>query len=165
MLSIQSLSGNHNRNEFDCGRRELDEWLTRYARQHQERDLSQTFAAVDLSAPGKILGFYALTACEVVTQELPVKMAAKLPRRAPGIKLGRLAVDVAMQKKGLGEHLLVDAITRTCAVRTQIGVHALFVDAMDDSAAAFYRKYGFLPFPDSPLKLVMPLGKICMALS
>lgn len=160
MLTIQSLSGNHDRKKFDCGRAELNEWLHRYARQHQERGISQTFVALELNAPGKILGYYALTACEVVTAELPREMGRKLPRKAPGILLGRLAVDLTVRGQGLGDFLLADAITRTCNVKHNVGVHALFVDAIDDKAAGFYRKYGFRAFPDSPSRLVLPLEGI-----
>ena len=161
MLRIQSLSGNHDRKEFDCGKPELNEWLSRFARQHQERDISQTFVAVDPAFPSKILGFYALTACEVVTEELPPEIAARLPRKAPGVRLGRLAVDRSVQRQGLGELLLVDALNRSCETRKHVGVFALFVDAKDEQAVAFYEKYGFRAFPDSPKTLVLPLAKAC----
>lgn len=161
MLTIQSLSGNHDRKEFDCGKPELNEWLSRFARQHQERDISQTFVAVDPDFPSKILGFYALTACEVVTEELPAEVAAKLPRKAPGVKLARLAVDRSVQRQGVGELLLMNAITRTCETRKHLGIFALFVDAKDQGAVAFYEKYGFRAFPDSPKTLVLPLAKAC----
>ena len=161
MLTIRSLSGNHKKSEFDCGRAELNEWLVRFARQHQDKGLSQTFVAVDPDAPGRILGYYALTACEIVAKDLPPKLAAKLPRKIPGIRLGRLAVEASVQGQGVGELLLMDAIRRSCTVKDSVGVHALFVDAKDEAAAAFYRHYGFAPFPDSPNTLVLPFSTIC----
>jgi len=161
MLTIQSLSGSHDRKGFDCGKPALNEWLERTARQHQEKDISQTFVAVDMEAPRRILGFYALSACEVVTGELPPELASKLPRKAPAVRLGRLAVDSSAQGQGLGELLLMDAIKRSCAVRGHIGVFALFVDAKDDEAAAFYKRYGFTAFPDSAMTLVLPLRAVC----
>lgn len=161
MLTILSLSGNHNRKEFDCGKTELNEWLNRFARQHQERDISQTFVAVDPALPSKILGFYALTACEVVTEELPAEIAARLPRKAPGVRLGRLAVDRSVQRQRVGQLLLMDALRRSCEIRKHVGMFALFVDAKDEDAVAFYEKYGFLAFPDSPKTLVLPLAKVC----
>ena len=161
MLTIQSLSGNHKRNEFDCGRAELNDWLRGFARQHQDKGISQTFVAVEPEAPTRILGYYALTVCEVLTQELPPSMAAKLPRKVPGIRLGRLAVEASVQGRGLGELLLMDAIQRSCSVKANIGIHALFVDAKDERASAFYKRYGFVPFPDSPTTLVLPFSTIC----
>ena len=161
MLIIQSLSGNHDRKAFDCGKAPLNEWLSTTARQHQEKDISQTFVAVELNSPGRILGFYALSACELSGEDLPTGLAAKLPRKAPAVRLGRLAVDLSVQGQGLGELLLIDAIKRTCDVRAHIGVFALFIDAKDDEAVAFYAKYGFVSLPDSPRTLLLPLRHAC----
>ena len=99
-----------------------------------------------------------MTACEILTEELPEDLARKLPRKIPGIRLGRLAVDSSSQGQGLGEHLLMDAIERSRRVLEHIGVHALFVDAKDERAAAFYRKYGFRPLPDDPLRLELRIA-------
>ena len=157
MLSIQALTGRHDRNAFESESEPLDAWLRHTARQHQRRGISKTFVAVSDVAPSRILGFYALTACEILTDELPEDLAKKLPRKTPGIRLGRLAVDRSVQGQGLGEHLLMDAIERARLVLEHIGVHALFVDAKDERAAAFYGKYGFRPLPNDPLRLVLPL--------
>jgi GNAT superfamily N-acetyltransferase len=158
MLSIQPLTGRHERSAFESGSAQLDAWLRQIAQQHQKRGISKTFVAVADDAPSRILGYYALTACEVLTEELPEDLAKKLPRKVPGIRLGRLAVDRSVQGQGLGELLLVDAITRTKRVLEHVGVHALFVDAKDKEAAGFYRKYGFRPLPGDPLRLVLPLA-------
>jgi len=158
MLSIQPLTGRHDRSAFESGSAQLDAWLRQTAQQHQRRGISKTFVAVAHDVPSRILGFYALMACEVLTQELPPDLARKLPRKIPGIRLGRLAVDRSMQGQGLGELLLVDAITRARGVLQHVGVYALFVDAKDEQAAAFYRKYNFRPLPSDPLWLVLPLG-------
>lgn len=158
MLRIQPLTGRHDRNAFESASAPLDAWLRQTAQQHQRRGISKTFVAVSDDAPARILGYYALTACEILTEELPEDLVRKLPRKIPGIRLGRLAVDRSAQGQGLGEHLLMDAIERSRRVLEHIGVHALFVDAKDERAAAFYRKYGFRPLPDDPLRLVLPLA-------
>jgi GNAT superfamily N-acetyltransferase len=158
MLSIQPLTGRHERSAFESGSAQLDAWLRQIAQQHQKRGISKTFVAVADDAPSRILGYYALTACEILTEELPEDLAKKLPRQVPGVRLGRLAVDRSVQGQGLGELLLIDAITRTKLVLEHVGVHALFVDAKDKQAAAFYRKYRFRPLPSDPLRLVLPLA-------
>lgn len=160
MLNIQPLTGQHDRRAFDSGSEPLDAWLREVAQQHQRRGLSKTFVAVADDAPTRILGFYALTACEVASAELPEEMAKKLPRRVPGLRLGRLAVHRSVQGQGLGELLLMNAIDRSKKVLDQTGVFALFVDAKDARAAAFYRKYGFRALPTQPLALVPPLGSL-----
>jgi len=49
----------------------------------------------------------------------------------------------------------MNAIDRSRLVLEHVGVHALFVDAKDERAAAFYAKYGFRPLPSDPLRLVL----------
>ncbi|MCC7484475.1 MAG: GNAT family N-acetyltransferase [Burkholderiales bacterium] len=158
MLSIQPLTGRHDRSTFASGSEPLDLWLRQTAQQHQRRGISRTFVAVDSGTPARILGYYALTVCEVVSEELPEPLARRLPRRVPGIRLGRLAVDQSVQGQGLGELLLVNAIERARAVLEHVGVHALFVDAKDAIAAAFYAKYGFRPLPADPLRMVLVIA-------
>lgn len=59
------------------------------------------------------------------------------------------------QRKGLGELLLVDALSRAQRIHAVAGGVGLFVDAIDPSAAAFYRRFGFETSPDSPLLLFL----------
>lgn len=155
MLSIQPLTGRHDRSVFASGSEPLDAWLRQTAQQHQKRGISKTFVAVEEDTPTRVLGYYALTVCEVLSAELPPAIARKLPRRVPGVRLGRLAVDLSAQGQGLGELLLMNAIDRSKLVLERVGVHALFVDAKDERAAAFYAKYGFRPLPSDPLRLVL----------
>jgi GNAT superfamily N-acetyltransferase len=70
--------------------------------------------------------------------------------------MGRLAVDEAFTGQGLGGALLADALER--AIRSEIAAYALIVDAKDDTAATFYRHHGFIPLPDTPLTLFLPLA-------
>ncbi|MGZ8916332.1 MAG: GNAT family N-acetyltransferase [Methylobacter sp.] len=157
-MQILPLTGNHNRQSFDCGRAELNNWLRQVARQHQDKGLSKTFIAVQDEEPACICGFYALTLAEIDRRLLPDAYQKKLPQRIPGVRLGRLAVDLRYQKKGLGELLLVDVISRARRIHQDVGVVGLFVDAIDELAAGFYRHYGFLNMPDNPLLLVYPIA-------
>ena len=156
-MRILPLTGSHDRQGFDCCRPELNDWLRNIARQHQDKGLSKTFVAVLDDAPTRICGYYALTLTEVDTQSLPEARRKKLPRLIPGIRLGRLAVDAYFQGKRLGELLLVDAIERVHLIHQHAGAVGLFVDAIDDKAAAFYAHFGFEAFVDDPLKLFLPV--------
>jgi hypothetical protein len=42
---------------------------------------------------------------------------------------------------------LRDAIRRTVAIAEQVGVRALLTHPIDDDAARFYRRCGFMPSP------------------
>ena len=156
-MQILPLTGSHDRQSFDCGRPELNDWLRNIARQHQDKGLSKTFVAVHDDEPTRICGYYALTLAEVDTQTLSEARRKKLPRLIPGIRLGRLAVDAQFQGKRLGELLLVDVLERVRLIHQHAGVVGLFVDAIDDEAAAFYAHFGFEAFVDDPLKLFLPV--------
>jgi GNAT superfamily N-acetyltransferase len=156
MMHVLPLTGSHDRQGFDCGRHELNDWLRKVARQHQDKGLSKTFVATGVDAPDCICGYYALTLAELENRHLPEAWRRKLPRRIPGVRLGRLAVDWQHQGKGLGELLLVDALTRARRVYTEVGGIGLFVDGIAEQAAGYYRRFGFQACPDSPLLLFLP---------
>ena len=155
MMQVLPLVGSHERQGFDCGRHELNDWLRQVARQHQEKGLSKTFVAILEEVPETICGYYALTLAELESQHLPDAWRKKLPRRIPGVRLGRLAVDRQYQGKGLGELLLVDALTRAQRIYTEAGGIGLFVDAIDERAAEYYRRFGFEASPDNPQLLFL----------
>lgn len=155
-MKVSPLTGHHDRQRFDGGREELNVWLQQIARQHQDKGLSKTFVATREEEPTRICGYYALTLAELESQHLPEAWRKRLPRRIPGVRLGRLAIDKAYQRKGLGELLLVDALTRAQRIYSAAGGIGLFVDALDEAAAGYYRRYGFQAAPDNPLLLFLP---------
>jgi len=155
-MQVLPLAGNHDRQKFDCGRQELNDWLRQIARQHQDKGMSKTFVATREEAPDRICGYYALTLAELENRHLPDRWRKKLPRRIPGVRLGRLAIDREYQGKGLGELLLVDALNRARRIYAEAGAVGLFVDAIDERAAGYYERFGFVASPDSPLLLVLP---------
>jgi len=154
-MQVLPLAGNHDRQAFDCGRQELNDWLQQVARQHQDKGLSKSFVAIRNEAPTLVSGYYALTLAELENQHLPKAWRKKLPHRIPGVRLGRLAVDRQYQGKGLGNLLLIDALTRARRIYTEAGGIGLFVDALDAQAAGYYRRFGFDASPDNPLLLFL----------
>jgi GNAT superfamily N-acetyltransferase len=155
MMQIQPLTGSHSKQGFDCGSTSLNNWLQQVARQHQDKGLSKTFVATLEENPTQICGYYALTLAELDSQHLPQDWRKKMPRRIPGVRLGRLAVDARYQGKGLGALLLVDALSRAARIYREAGGIGLFVDALDEPAAAFYQRFGFAAAPDNPLLLFL----------
>ena len=157
-MRIVPLTGSHDRQGFDCGQPAMNDWLRQVARQHQNKGLSNTFVAILEDDPERICGYYALTLTEIDRHHLPEMYRKKLPQRIPGIRLGRLAVDQRFQGKRLGELLLMDVITRAQRIRREAGVVGLFVDALDERAAGFYRHFGFVAAPDNALMLFLPVA-------
>jgi GNAT superfamily N-acetyltransferase len=155
-MQVLPLAGSHDRQAFDCGRQELNNWLRQVARQHQDKGLSKTFVAVCEDEPVRICAYYVLTLAELDNRHLPAAWRKKLPRRIPGVRLGRLAVDRQYQGRGLGELFLVDALTRARRIYTEAGGIGLFVDVLDEQAAGYYLRFGFEAAPDNRLLLFLP---------
>lgn len=59
---------------------------------------------------------------------------------------------------------MLDALSRTLDAASRLGIMAMLVEAESETAAAFYRRFQFRPFPDQPLRLYIPLATIRAAL-
>ena len=160
MLSIRPLADEHKRASFYSGEPALDSYLRETANQHTRRDLARTFVLVDEQTPNDVMGYFTLTLCMVEASDLPSAIAKRLPRKLPGVKLGRLAVSVDHQGQGHGGRLLIRALMETAAIAERAGTYALFVDAKRDSVVPFYRRYGFDSFPSQPLVLFLTTAAI-----
>lgn len=116
-----------------------------------------------LTSDGKsIVGFYTLSQYAIELDVIPEKIARRLPkyRHVPATLLGRLAVSAAFRGQGLGELLLLDALKRSLQGSRQLASVAVIVDAKDDSAVGFYKKYGFLALPKVANRLFLPMATI-----
>ena len=160
-IRVVPLETFHEVKKFDCGNTDLNVFLQATAGQHQRKYISKTYVQVDDDAPTIVMGFYTLAVRKMVSKDdLPPAMAKRLPREVPGFSLARLAVQDELKGQGHGEYLLFHALDRAARVAEEIGGYAAFVDAKDDKAATFYKKYGFMPFPDDPLTLCMAIADI-----
>lgn len=127
------------------------------AGQFDRRNLARTFVATRAES-ARVPGYYALSSHRVVYDALPVEESRGLPKLdIPVILLGRLAVDQSVQGQGLGAYLLLDALRRSLAISQEIGIRAVEVDAIDESARKFYLKYGFRPLMDDPHHLFLQM--------
>ena len=160
MLSIETLNRGHDRSGFDCGNEALNQYLRKIAQQHLNKGMSRIFVVVDGDTPTEILGFFTLASCEIFVDKLPRKYAKKYPSRVPAAKLARLAVARKRQKQGLGTRMMINAIERVISVSQNLGIIGFFVDAKDNDAKEYYEQFGFIPLPDNPLELFLPLATL-----
>lgn len=154
------LDKSFDRESFDCGVLALNNFLKSKARQNQSVGFNKTFVAIQSEDNKKvILGFYSLSMGEIDLSSLPETFLKKLPKHpVPVARMGRLAVDSSTKGMGLGKLLLVDAMKRVQRASELVGVYALLVDAKDDSAKQFYKKYGFIELVDESMTLFLPLS-------
>jgi GNAT superfamily N-acetyltransferase len=154
----EPIGKHHNRDSFDCGDNDLNDFLRRYARQSHERGASKTFLAISKEDEKTILGFYSLSPASIEFTRVPAAIRKGLGRyEVPVFRLGRLAISTAFQGQGLGGQLLVAAGKRCLRAASEVGGVALLIDAKNEDVAQWYAKYGAKPLSDAPLSLILPL--------
>ena len=141
----EPISRDRNRAAFNCGSPELNGYLQRYARQNHESGGAKTFVAVRAEAPAFLLGYYTISPASVEFARVPAALTRKLGRyEVPVFRLGRLAVDISVQRQRLGAALLFAAGRRAFGVAAEVGGVALAIDAKDERAAGWYERFGAL---------------------
>ncbi len=158
----------HDRKGFDCGEPALNGYLHKFARQNHDSGGAKTFVAVATAdpIPIPILGYYALSPASIDYSRTPDVVRRGLGRyEVPVFRLGRLAVALSVQGKGLGGGLLLAAGRRCLSVAAEVGGVALMIDAKSDRAADWYEGYGAVRLADAPLTLLLPLKTIAAALN
>lgn len=159
MYIIEPISKNHHRNNFSCGKPALDEYLYRFARQNDEKNIAKTFVAVDVQ--NNVVGYYSLCTASIEFEEIPEEVRKQLPNYPiPAALIARLAVDEKYRGQGMGAMLLVDALQRIVTASAELAVKVILVDAMDEEARNFYKHFEFIELPDQDLKLFLPIETI-----
>ena len=152
----EALSHEHDRTAFRSGVDALDRYLRELALQDMRRRVAGCFVA--LNDARAIMGFYTLAATSVAVDALPPDLTKRLARYplVPAVLVGRLAVAMEYQGRGLGRALIFDAAIRTDHLG--IGAFAIIVDAKDDRAVEFYRSSGFALIPGQSRRLFVPVA-------
>jgi GNAT superfamily N-acetyltransferase len=156
------LTARHDVTRFSCGQPALDRWLQTRALANQEKGFTVVMVVHDAL---RVVGYYGLAPTAVVAAVMPRRVrTGQPPDPVPGLLLGQLATDTAYAGRGIGTGLLKHALARSLAGARLIGGRALVVHALDEQAAAFWRRRGFLPSKDDPLTLFRSLPEIAASL-
>jgi GNAT superfamily N-acetyltransferase len=155
MLSAPTLlAGRHDLDLFQSGTESLDQWLRRRARANQASGASRTYVIVESV---RVVGYYCLSSGALDLADALGAIRRNMPDPVPMAVLGRLAIDVSWQGKGLGVALLQDAVLRTGQAAAILGIRGILVHVISDQAKAFYEHYGFAASPKNPMTLVLSL--------
>jgi len=150
-LRVERLDARHDVGAFDSGKDELDSWLHRHALAAQQMDSVRTFL---VTTGTEIVGYFSLTMGSVRRADAPAKLIRGLPAYPVGmVLLARLAVDRHHHGRGLGAVVLAEALRKAVTAGEAAAARLVVVDAIDDTAAAFYRHHGFIPAPEHDLRL------------
>ncbi|MDT8439816.1 MAG: GNAT family N-acetyltransferase, partial [Wenzhouxiangellaceae bacterium] len=99
-----------------------------------------------------------LTVGQVDTLDAPERIRKGMGQYPiPVVILARLAVNLQDQGRGIGIGLLQDVIRRTLLIAEQAGIRAMLTHPIDEEAARFYNRFGFVASPLREQQLVLLL--------
>ena len=155
LCAPEPLTAQHRLEGFDCGKPALNDWLLRHARQAQGSGSAKTFVVAD---EGQVAGYFSLTVGQIDTLEAPERIRKGMGLYpVPVVILARLAVSQRDQGRGIGFGLLQDAIRRTMLMAGQAGIRAMLTHPIDEDAAQFYTRFGFIASPLREQQLLLLL--------
>jgi len=106
----------------------------------------------------RVTGYFSLTVGQIDTLDAPERIRKGMGHYPiPVVILARLAVDRAYQGQGIGVGMLQDAIRRTLVIAEQAGIRAMLTHPLDEAAAQFYQRFGFIASPLREQQLLLLL--------
>jgi len=155
--ATERMSRNHDTSEFDCGVPRMNRFLREFAMHAMSGGTGVTHV---ICRGNKVAGYYTLSTSSVRRGDLPRRAQGHLANPVPAILLARLAVDVSEQGGGIGSSLVRDALLKSLTAIEVMGARLLWVDAIEDSAVAFYQSIDFRCFePDCSSRRLYVLFK------
>jgi predicted N-acetyltransferase YhbS len=157
ILQPEPINEQHNIHEFNSGEESLDIWLKTKAIKNQKANASRTYVACDNE---HVIAYYVLASSSVDGGAATGRFRRNMPNPVPVVVLGRLAIDLGYQNKGLGRALVRDASLRVIQAAETIGIRGLLVQAISSKAKDFYTKLGFEPSLIDPMTLMVTLDDL-----
>lgn len=159
----EPIAATHDVSAFSCGQPLLDNWLKTRALSNHQKGFT---AVMVVHTDNRVVGYYGLAPTAVVPGRLPRSIrTGQPPDPVPCLLLGQLATDEGWRGKGIGTGLVKHALQRCVAAASLVGGRALVVNAVDEDAAAFWNRRGFVASKDDPFVLFRSISDIAASLS
>ena len=139
---------------FDCGDKDLNNFIVNEASDYTRSLLSVTYVVVNKSDKTKVVAFFSLSADKLSVNDFVSNsefnrfrkkrfVHEKQLRSYPAIKLCRLGVDKSVKGMGIGT-IILSLVEYLCTYENRFGNRFITVDAYKE-AVPFYQRNGFLP--------------------
>ena len=158
----ESLTAAHEVASFTCGRPVLDRWLQTRALANQEKGFTVVMVVHEAE---RVVGYCGLAPTAVLPAALPRTIrTGQPPSPVTCLLLRQLATDLGWAGRGIGTALLAHALRRCVAGAGLIGGRAVVVNALDEEAARFWARWGFVASRDDPLVLFRSIQEVAASL-
>lgn len=154
---VELDSKKHLTKEFDCGKKEMNDFLQKFASKHAKKGVSKTFVLNSkentINEKLAIAAYFTITGATVSRDDIPVTGLPRYP--VPATLLARLAIGKNFQRHGLGSKVLIyslrHAVKLADAGMPTVGV---VLDVLDEEALKFYQSFNFFDnFTNDPMRL------------
>jgi GNAT superfamily N-acetyltransferase len=154
----------HDRAAFSCGVPQMDNDLKLNAKKGRKADVVRVW--VFIGAISNIGGFYGINMHAINVKEMLGSYQKKAGKHGllPAAFIAMIVVDETQQGNGIGSALVADALSRIARVSDEVGTCVIILDVFNDGDAdtvarrkTYCEAFGFLPLPDQPLRLFMPV--------
>ena len=127
---------------FDCGDDSLNNWLRQFSGVSHKKGIT-TMLMVPRDENTPILGYSTVCASSVERNRLaPTHQKGLAGYPVPIVLIARFAIAKEMQGRGLGRRMIMHIYKTVLeSVERGLGSRGIMVDAKDESAVNFYRKY------------------------
>lgn len=145
-IEIYSEDVSYDFSHFDCGEESLNTFLTHHLKRQHNGKILRAYMLVTREENPRVMGYYTLSGSCFEKEALPSKtQQKKVPyRNVPCVTLGRLAIDKSIQRKGWGDLLVTHAMKVVYNAAQAVGIHGMFVEALNDKAKKFYLGLAFV---------------------
>jgi ribosomal protein S18 acetylase RimI-like enzyme len=120
------------------------------------------FVALEPPKKAAIIGYYAMHAMRIEAAALPPPGDMSFRRDAVvgAVYVVMFAVDKQHQNQGIGTALFANALRRVKRISVETGTAVVILNALNERAEAFYRRFGFETLVSGTRRLFLPVSEI-----
>lgn len=161
------LAPGYDLDAFDCGQPAYNQWLVADAGRAVAAGSAMVYllierrAPAEETAPGRVVGYFAICPTLVVRDDAPRQLRRGMLRAAPGWLLAKLALDRSLRgdkQHHWGRQLLREALLTILAAADAGGGQIIVVDPDNSRLVDWYAVNGFLATGGPDLRMYMKVA-------